>query len=433
MTSPTTSGGVGSARLDAGVRSVYVHAPFCTRRCQYCDFAVQVRRTADHRGWLDALGRERALLEAEGRFQLAGRLETLYVGGGTPSLFPPEAMGGLAEVLGRDRLRSPDLEWTAEANPESFTARTASEWRSAGVTRVSLGVQSFHEPALRWMGRLHGPDGAYRAIRSATRAGFDEISVDLIFGLPDLTERSWSEDLDRVIDLGVPHVSLYGLTVESGTALGRAVADGRVELPAEDRYGEEYLEAAERLEASGWVHYEVSNFARPGHESRHNRVYWEGGAYVGLGNGAHGYVHPVRRWNLRDWDAYESALRSGRLPVEDEEVLDGQAHRLERLWLDLRTRRGIPLSSLGSRARDLVESWVAGGLATASDSVRLTAAGWLVMDRLTVELDACFPEALDATHRPPPELPRRGPLGEATLDAVSPGRRSSRDSGNVHT
>jgi oxygen-independent coproporphyrinogen-3 oxidase len=378
------------------VGSVYVHAPFCARRCRYCDFAVQVRPEADPRVWLDALERELALVEDEGVFRLAGRLDTLYVGGGTPSLFGAGAMAGLARVVGRERIEEPGLEWTAEANPESFTTEVAEDWRAAGVNRVSLGVQTFHEAALRWMGRLHGPSGARRAVSIARRVGFPEISVDLIFGLPEHTGRSWSEDLGKVIDLGVPHVSLYGLTVESGTPLGRSVAEGRVTLPDEERYREEYLEAAERLTGAGWVHYEVSNFARPGHGSRHNQVYWSGGAYLGLGNGAHGYAHPVRRWNLRDWNAYDESLREGNLPVEGQETLDGAAHRLERLWLQLRTRRGIPWTALGSEGHAVARSWVTRGLASISESVRLTAAGWLVMDRLTLELDACLEASSDS-------------------------------------
>jgi oxygen-independent coproporphyrinogen-3 oxidase len=370
------------------VASVYVHAPFCARRCQYCDFAVQVRKDADPGVWLDALERERALLDDEGVFRLAGRLDTLYVGGGTPSLFGVGAMAGLARVVGHERLEAPGLEWTAEANPESFTTEVAEDWRAAGVNRVSLGVQSFHEPALRWMGRLHGPAGAGRAVSIAQRVGFPYVSVDLIFGLPERTGRSWSEDLSRVIDLGVPHVSLYGLTVEAGTPLGRSVAEGRVDLPDEDRYRAEYLEAAERLTGAGWVHYEVSNFARPGHESLHNQVYWSGDAYLGLGNGAHGYAHPLRRWNLRDWNAYERSLREGRLRDEGQETLDASAHRLERLWLQLRTRRGILWAALESAGREMARSWEARGLASISERVQLTASGWLVMDRLTVELDA---------------------------------------------
>ncbi|NNL31057.1 MAG: coproporphyrinogen III oxidase family protein, partial [Gemmatimonadetes bacterium] len=244
--------------------SVYVHAPFCARRCTYCDFAVSVRTTGDADEWLSALEAEWRIVEQEGLFSVADTLDTLYVGGGTPSLLGPRAMSGLAEIVGRERLGANHLEWTAEANPESFTPDVAEGWAIAGVNRLSLGAQSFHPGTLRWMGRLHGPGGPERALDDARRVGIDNVSVDLIFGLPPDVGRSWAGDLARVLDLDVPHVSLYGLTVESGTALGRAVREGR-ELPVdEEQYRDEFLLAAETLTAAGYLHYEVSNFARPG-------------------------------------------------------------------------------------------------------------------------------------------------------------------------
>ena len=244
------------------IRSVYVHAPFCTRRCFYCDFAVKVA-AADCSAWLEALGAEVSALNREGLFVLDETLDTLYVGGGTPSLLGAAAMDGLSSVIGEGRLGHQDLEWTAEANPESFTRDVATGWRRAGVNRISLGIQSFHAPSLKWMGRLHGADGARAAARVARAAGFINLSVDLIFGLPDHLEREWERDLDDALSLDPDHVSLYGLSAESATPLGRAVADGREKLPSEGRYGEEYLLAVDRLAEAGYEAYEVSNFARP--------------------------------------------------------------------------------------------------------------------------------------------------------------------------
>lgn len=368
--------------------SVYVHAPFCARRCAYCDFAVHVRRTGDVEGWLTALAGELGAVEGEGLLSLAAGLDTLYVGGGTPSLLGPAAMAGLARVLGPERI-GPGTEWTAEANPESFTDEVAAGWRGAGVNRVSLGVQTFHEPSLRWMGRLHGAAGAVRAVATARGAGMESFSVDLIFGLPGHLGRPWTDDLHRALDLDPPHVSLYGLSVEEGTPLGRAVREGRESPVDEDRYREEFLEAAETLSAAGYEHYEVSNFARPGHVSRHNAAYWTGRPYLGLGNGAHSYAPPVRRWNLRDWEAYASAAGRGASPEEGRETLDGDALRLERIWLGLRTSAGLSLQGMGDGARALVEGWERDGLASwASGSVRLTRAGWLLLDRLAVDLDS---------------------------------------------
>jgi oxygen-independent coproporphyrinogen-3 oxidase len=215
------------------------------------------------------------------------------------------------------------------------------------------------------------------------------LSIDLIFGIPRRVGRSWSYDLDQALRLEVPHLSLYGLTVEPGTPLGRAVGEGREQPVDEGQYRDEYLEAAERLVGAGYVHYEVSNFARPGAESRHNRVYWSGEPYLGLGNSAHSHAWPLRRWNLRQWDEYEEAAGAGRLPVAEGEVLDDAATRLEAVWLKLRTREGHPAQGLSRRVRDLVDGWARQGWAVASSSsVQLTREGWLLLDRLAVEMDS---------------------------------------------
>ena len=371
------------------VAAVYAHAPFCARRCTYCDFAVTVRRRGDAAAWAAALRAELDLVEREGIFALAPTLESLYVGGGTPSLLGPDAMRLLAEVVGRDRLRGGDLEWTAEANPESLTPEVATAWRDAGVGRLSIGVQTFHAEALRWMGRLHGPDGAERAVRVARDAGLGEISVDLMFGLPESVGRSWRRDLERALALAPPHVSLYGLSVEPATPLGRAVAEGRVPAVDEERYRAEYLFAADFLRAEGYEHYEVSNFARPGHASRHNAVYWDGRPYLGIGNGAHSYAHPLRRWNVRDWAAYQERVVAGRSPEEARERVDDDAHRMERIWLGLRTRQGVPAPAAGSPGEALMRRWRREGWATLEEErVRLTPQGWMILDELSVQLDA---------------------------------------------
>lgn len=381
-----------SERPGAGattVASVYVHAPFCARRCVYCDFAVTVRSSGDLAGWIAALKRELVLVEREALFSVAERLDTLYVGGGTPSLLGPDAMAGLAAVLGPERLTGSAVEWTAEANPESFTPDVARGWAEAGVNRISLGAQSFDATALRWMGRLHGADGPAAAVAAARRAGIENVSVDLIFGLPGHLKRSWRDDLDRVIALDVPHVSLYGLTVEPETALGRAVREGREGPVDEERYRDEFLLAAELLTGAGYGHYEVSNFARPGRESRHNTLCWRGRPYLGLGNGAHSFAPPVRRWNVREWEAYRTAVEASVSPEAEREELDRDARDLERTWLGLRTARGIERPPAGSRRAGLVERWETDGLArTTPDRVRLTTEGWLLLDRLSVEYDA---------------------------------------------
>jgi oxygen-independent coproporphyrinogen III oxidase len=392
-------------------RSLYIHVPFCLRRCSYCDFAVEATREPPVAEWLAAVAREAALVaDGEGWAEPLS-LETLYVGGGTPSLLGPGAMELLRETLRPFAEIAKGAEWTCEANPESFTTEVARGWHAAGVNRISLGVQTFDPGALRWMGRLHGPDGPVRAAAAAREAGFEDISVDLIFGLPERLGRDWMADLERVVSLGPEHVSLYGLTAEVGTPLGRWVREGRETLVGEDGYAEEYLLAHRVLTGAGFDHYEVSNFSRPGRHSRHNFVYWTGAPYAALGPGAHGYLAGKRRWNLRSWSAYREALRDGRLPVEGMEEIDASTLGLEAAWLGLRTRRGYELDLATRDGRRLIERWVGGGLARLEGgAVRLTPEGWLLLDRLAVDLHAANEgrdrprrRAIDA-RRPPVQI-----------------------------
>jgi oxygen-independent coproporphyrinogen-3 oxidase len=371
-------------------RFLYLHVPFCTRRCSYCDFAVDVTSAAPAAEWLDSISREARLVAADQEWDRLLELETIYVGGGTPSLL---GCGAMAELSGRLRevaiWDADRVEWTCEANPESFTPALARDWRAAGVNRLSLGAQSFQEPVLRWMGRLHGPEGPGRALAAARDAGIVNVSVDLIFGVPARLNRDWRADLEGALALEPEHVSLYGLTAEAATPLGRWVREGRESLADEERYADEYLLAHELLTAAGFEHYEVSNFARPGLRSRHNFAYWTREPYAALGTGAHAFYPPVRRWNLRGWQAYREALLSGRLPVDGEERVSREDAALERVWLGLRTDLGLPLRDATEIQRDLARLWVERGWAVIElDELRLTAAGWLLLDRLAVDFSA---------------------------------------------
>jgi oxygen-independent coproporphyrinogen-3 oxidase len=370
---------------------LYLHVPFCVRRCSYCDFAVTPLAEPPVAAWLQSVSRELELrADAEG-WVLPLRLATVYCGGGTPSLLGADAMTELRERLAPLAAWDEAAEWTCEANPESFTAEVARGWAAAGVNRISLGAQTFHEPALRWMGRLHGPGGPALAIAAARAAGLDNVSLDLIFGLPARLERSWSEDLEHALTLEPTHLSLYGLTAERSTPLGRWVESGREALAGEDAYAAEYLEAAETLAGAGFEHYEVSNFARPGLASRHNRAYWDGRAYIGLGPGAHSFGPPRRSWNVRDWAEYQARIASSVLARDGEESVTGSAAVLEWAWLALRQDTGVPLARLGTAARATVARWQEQGWARVGrTSVALTAQGWLLLDRLAVELDAAM-------------------------------------------
>ena len=377
-------------------RSLYLHVPFCARRCPYCDFAVTATRRPPVAAWLDAVEAELAQVRHVRGWGIL-ELDTVYVGGGTPSLLGADGMAALAERLKRHASWDPAaIEWTAEANPESFSREVAAEWRATGVNRLSLGIQTFSAAALRWMGRLHGAEGAAAAVRAARAAGFGNVSVDLIFALPSHLERDWTEDLRRALDLEPDHVSLYGLTAEPGAALGRWVREGRETMPPEDAYADEYMEAAETLAAAGFAHYEVSNFARRGMASRHNQVYWSDAPYLGVGPSAHSYVPPERWWNVRDWGEYAVRAGAGESVIAEREVVAADSARMERYWLGLRTEAGLDLRELNAAQHGLAGRWRDAGWARSQDGSRLqlTPAGWLLLDRIALELDSA---ALDVT------------------------------------
>ena len=377
--------------------SLYVHVPFCARRCAYCDFAVQATAAAPTEDWLRTVTGEMGLLADEHGWESPLRLDTVYVGGGTPSMLAPEAMGEFRERLSRWAVWDDAAEWTCEANPESFTPEVAAAWRQAGVKRLSLGAQTFHPATLRWMGRLHGPEGPSRAMGIARQAGFEDVSVDLIFGVPARLGRDWAADLYHALSLEPQHVSLYGLTAEAGAPLGRWVAEGRETLADEDRYADEFLMANRTLSSAGFVHYEVSNFGLPGRFSRHNRVYWQGEPYAALGPGAHAFLPPQRRWNVRGWSEYRDAVDAGRLPLDGQETIDTATAALEAAWLGLRTVEGVSLAETGVEPRRLAAEWVDRGLAVLTGTqLRLTAEGWLLLDRLAVDLAA----AQEESHKP---------------------------------
>jgi oxygen-independent coproporphyrinogen-3 oxidase len=283
------------------------------------------------------------------------------------------------------------LEWTAESNPASLTGELCERWRDAGVSRLSVGVQSFDDAVLRWLGRLHDAAGAQAALTRARAAGFENINLDLIFGLPADLDRDWEAEVRATANLAVTHVSTYGLTAEPRTALGKWVKSGRVRMPDDDSYGGEYLAAAAALSDAGYVHYEVSNFAKPAHECRHNWQCWEGAPYLGLGPSANSYLGGCRFWNVYGWEAYRKAAREGGSLREGGERLTPDQSALERVWLALRTRSGLPIDDpvWGASAEQgaIPQVWAeAGWLVSAGGRARLTPEGWLRMDALVAEL-----------------------------------------------
>ena len=381
--SSSPGGGFGDSepvRLVDSAMHLYLHVPFCARRCSYCDFAIAVRRDVPTEAYVRAV-----LLEWEewqGQESWAGseRVETIYFGGGTPSRLDPRGIATILERIAADRHVSPTVEVTLEANPDDVTLERAAAWAGAGVNRVSLGAQSFDPSVLAWMHRAHTAGQIGAAVDVLRSAGITDLSLDLIFGLPASLERSWRADLDRVLALHPQHLSLYGLTVEDRTPLARWAARGEVVPVDEDRYAAEFLEADAVLGAAGYEHYEVSNYARPGRRARHNSAYWRRAPFIGLGPSAHSGWGRERCWNLREWTAYERAVAAGESPVAGAERLDDEAVELERLYLGLRTGEGVPADRVppGTEA-----AWISSGWAVASEGrIRLSPEGWLRLDAL---------------------------------------------------
>lgn len=364
---------------------LYLHIPFCARKCSYCDFAIAVRSRTPDAEYLDAIHREWGGWQVHPTIAAADTLSTVYFGGGTPSRLEPATIATLLGMLTQDRSLAPGAEVTLEANPDDVTPERAGEWARAGITRVSLGAQSHDQQVLDWMHRTHRAEQVPLAVTALRGAGITDISLDLIFALPPEVPRDWSADLDRTLALEPTHVSLYGLTVESHTPLARWKERGEVHEAPGERYAEEYLEAHERLERAGMHHYEVSNASLPGRGSRHNSAYWSGAEYLGLGPSAHSFLDGERSWNAREWVAYRDQVRQTGVAREGAERLTPGQQRLERRYLDLRTRTGTPLEGLDP-AR--VSSWEAEGWARRDGSrLVLTAEGWLRLDALVAQLE----------------------------------------------
>lgn len=356
---------------------VYVHLPFCPYICPYCDFAKWPYRRSAMERYLEAL---RAEIAAAPQVSAS----TLFFGGGTPNAIPASRIVELIDIL-RKRFNLPaGAEITLEANPEPELCEDFAAYRSAGVTRLSLGVQSFEEGELRVLGRRHTAADVAVAVRRARDAGFDDLSLDLIFGVPGQTPSSWEASVRAAIDLRPDHISTYGLTIESGTPYAQWHEREPQAFASNDLEAEQYRIAIEQLQRAGFEQYEISNFARPGHRCFHNLNYWKNGDYLGLGVGAASYLDGVRKVHTRDLGAYISAAMAGEPIPGDAERLLGAARAGEAAMLALRTGEGVELDSfrerygidfLSSYERPIQELKSAGMLEVTPTHVRLTSAG----------------------------------------------------------
>jgi len=380
------------AETTPGSRSLglYIHVPFCAKRCYYCSFnTAPLERTAEVGRYVAAARREIALL-AGAAWAPGISIGTVFFGGGTPSLLEPAALGELLEGIRGGFELAADAEITVECNPESVTRDKLAAYRAAGVNRVSLGVQSLDDGILRTLGRLHDARGARGAFEAAREAGCDNVSVDVMYGLPDLGQAAWARTIEGVLGWGPEHLSAYGLTLDAGSLWA---VTGVAGLPAEGAVVEQYWALAGAAAGRGLEHYEVSNYARPGFRARHNLVYWRAGEYLAVGPGACGFVGDARYGNVKPVARYCALLEAGALPIDTAERLTPRQRLGERLILGLRLSDGVPGAWLDERlagdtalARRVATWREAGMLAERDGRIALTEAGFLVSDALFVEL-----------------------------------------------
>ena len=369
----------------------YLHVPFCGQRCAYCDFAIVTGQDRRAPAFADALVAEIAAFAT--RFGVRPA-DTVYFGGGTPSRVPPALIGRAVAAVREAFALQPGGEISLEANPEDVTAESVAAWRAAGVNRLTIGIQSLTGEGLAALGRPGSAEDSLRAVAAAREGGIPSLGIDLIFGWPGQDPAGWAAELERAIGASPDHVSIYALETTSRTPLVRAIERGQLPRPDPDRAAEMYESAVEALAAAGLPRYEISNFARPGHESRHNLRYWRDLPYAGFGPSAASYVDGMRWTNPRRFSDYEAAARAGFPPVEAE-PWDPDRRAGEALVFGLRTEAGVDLAPLAARYGEAplagreaaLERAVRSGLARRDGSrVRLTGAGFLIADELFVDL-----------------------------------------------
>ncbi|SNZ14395.1 radical SAM family heme chaperone HemW [Hydrogenobacter hydrogenophilus] len=358
------------------IESLYIHIPFCSYKCPYCDFVSFTSSLISHQEYLQLLIKELGLYKEE-----SFCLKTLYLGGGTPSLIDPSLyetfLKDLSLLVDTARLE----EFTIECNPETYREEEFKQIADLGINRVSVGVQSFTERGLKVLGRKHTVKDSIDCIRSAFKAGIENISVDIIYAYPNQTLKDLKEELKVLMDLPIKHLSCYLLTPYEDTLFGRLFSEEKLKLPDSDQVADMYLFWVNELQSLGFEHYEISNFALPGYECKHNLSYWLGREFLGLGVSAWSYVKNVRFGNTKNMREYAQSIKEGRKPVEYKEVLEGKSLLKDILFIRLRTKWGIPKEYAHLIPEELLEFFK-----SVEDGIRLKEEGMLLINEILLRI-----------------------------------------------
>jgi oxygen-independent coproporphyrinogen III oxidase len=322
---------------------IYIHVPFCKQACHYCNFHFSTSLVLQN-DFTSALLKE---IKLRTLYLKGETVETIYFGGGTPSVLPPSAIGQIMESAYRHFKVGASPEITLEANPDDMQADRLHAWKESGINRLSIGIQSFFSDDLVWMNRAHDSNQAVRAVEEAKSAGFDNFSVDLIYGSPGLTDQKWVQNLQTAISLEPTHISCYALTVEPKTALYKMIQSKKVLDIQPEKQANQFMTGIQLLESAGFEHYEISSFARPGRRSRHNSSYWQSTKYLGLGPSAHSFDGSSRQWNIANNSLYIKSLKDEKLSFEREELKPRDVLN-EYIMTSLRTLEGLDLRFVAS-------------------------------------------------------------------------------------
>lgn len=373
-------------KLMAGI---YLHIPFCKQACHYCDFHFSTSLTYKAE-LVQSLLKE---IELQKSFLNGETIETIYFGGGTPSLLSGEEINLLIDKITKLHTVSADAEVTLEANPDDLGSEKLKALRQTAINRFSIGIQSFFDDDLTWMNRVHRAAEAESSVKRAQDAGFENITVDLIYGYPLLTSQKWKGNLDKVFELGIPHVSAYSMTVEPRTALASFIKTKKEAPMSEEQSAEQFMQLTDAMQTRGFEHYEISNFAWPGQYSRHNTNYWKGVKYLGIGPSAHSYNGEARQWNVANNAKYMQEIGINKIPAEME-ILTETNRLNEYIMTSLRTMWGLDLDQLNKIAKgssdqllkETIEFFEKGWIIQKNQTIYLTQTGKLYADHIASEL-----------------------------------------------